>query len=47
MSLPARRVPLFGVSATAPCTYFAVATVAQNRWPLVRDFVAWLAAAFA
>ena len=42
-----RLVPLFGVSAPAPFTYYAVATPAQARCAPVRAFVDWLAATFA
>jgi len=40
-----RLVPLFGVSAPAPFTYYAVTTPQQHKRAAVRDFIAWLAAA--
>ncbi|NMG55838.1 LysR substrate-binding domain-containing protein [Aromatoleum aromaticum] len=42
-----RLVPLFGVTAPAPFTYYAVATPAQHKRAVVRDFIAWLAGVFA
>ena len=42
-----RLVPLFGVSAAAPFTYYAVTTPAQARRAPVRAFVDWLALTFA
>ncbi|MCK0507021.1 LysR substrate-binding domain-containing protein [Aromatoleum anaerobium] len=42
-----RLVPLFGVTAPAPFTYYAVATPAQHKRAVVRDFIAWLAGIFA
>lgn len=42
-----RLVPLFGLSAPAPFTYYVVSTPQQGRRPAVRDFVDWLGAAFA
>lgn len=42
-----RLVPLFGLSAPAPFTYYVVSTPPQARRPAVRDFVDWLGAAFA
>ncbi|HJV28393.1 MAG TPA: LysR substrate-binding domain-containing protein [Aromatoleum sp.] len=42
-----RLVPLFGVSAPAPFTYYAVVTPAQSKRPVVQEFVDWLASVFA
>lgn len=42
-----RLVPLFGVTAPAPFTYYAVATPAHHKRAVVRDFIAWLAGIFA
>ena len=40
-----RLVPLFGVSAPAPFTYYAVTTPAQNKRAVVQEFIDWLVAA--
>jgi DNA-binding transcriptional LysR family regulator len=42
-----RLVPLFGVAAAAPFTYYAVTTPVQARRAVVREFVAWLTETFA
>lgn len=41
-----RLVPLFGVSAPAPFTYYAVASPAQAKRLVVQGFIEWLVTAF-
>ena len=41
-----RLVPLFGVSAPAPFSYYAVTTPTQSKRAVVQDFIDWLAAVF-